>query len=225
MTDRSPVDLRALRAAIDRIEAGEEPHHASPGSSPGAWASGDEPAPSWLPVTPAPATTGNRGGGAVRDPYAVAKAIVLRQLANSPKTRAQLASALAARECAPDVAEAVLDRLTEVGLIDDEAFAQVYVRSKQRSRGLATSALRRELRDKGVDADLAAEVLGAVSTNEEVERARALVRARLARLHGLDRVVQVRRLAGMLARKGYPAGLARTVIFEEVDQAAEHRRD
>ena len=161
----------------------------------------------------------------MRDPYAVAKAIVLRQLANSPKTRAQLASALAARECAPDVAEAVLDRLTEVGLIDDEAFAQVYVRSKQRSRGLATSALRRELRDKGVDADLAAEVLGAVSTNEEVERARALVRARLARLHGLDRVVQVRRLAGMLARKGYPAGLARTVIFEEVDQAAEHRRD
>ena len=85
--------------------------------------------------------------------------------------------------------------------------------------------MRRELRDKGVDADLAAEVLGAVSTNEEVERARALVRARLARLHGLDRVVQVRRLAGMLARKGYPAGLARTVIFEEVDQAAEHRRD
>jgi len=155
----------------------------------------------------------------------VAKAIVLRQLTNSPKTRAELEEALAKRDCDPLVAKDVLDRLTEVGLVDDAAYAQMFVRSKQRRSGLAASALRRELRAKGVDPDTAGAAVDDVSPALEEERARELVRSRLKRLHGLDRAVQVRRLAGLLARKGYPSGMASKIIFDEIDQTAEHARD
>ena len=132
---------------------------------------------------------------------------------------------MAKRECDPEVAREVLDRLTEVGLVNDQAYAELYVRSKQNSRGVAKSTLRRELREKGVAGDTAADVLDAVPDAAEEERARALVRTRLKRLNGLDRSVQVRRLAGLLARKGYPSGLAGRVVFEEIDRSAEHARD
>lgn len=209
MSTQSRPDLGALRAEVARLQAGGRPHP-PPQSSPQAIPSGDEPV---------------AGHPNARDPHAIAKAIVLRQLANSPKTRAQLQGALAKRECDPEVAREVLDRLTEVGLVNDEAYAELYVRSKQNSRGVAKSVLRRELREKGVAADSVADVMNAVPEAAEEDRARALVRTRLPRLHGLDRSVQVRRLAGLLARKGYPSGLASRVVFEEIDQSAEHSRD
>ena len=222
MTDHTPADLSALRAAIGRIEAGGMPHHSPPGSSPDATPSGDDRTqPARDDEEPHPASRGK----AARDPHAVAKAIVLRQLTNSPKTRAELEEALAKRDCDPLVAKDVLDRLTEVGLVDDAAYAQMFVRSKQRRSGLAASALRRELRAKGVDPDTAGAAVDDVSPALEEERARELVRSRLKRLHGLDRAVQVRRLAGLLARKGYPSGMASKIIFDEIDQTAEHARD
>ena len=58
------------------------------------------------------------------DPETVAKNLCLRALTGTPKTRQQLADLLADRDVPDDAAEAVLDRLGEVGLIDDEAFAQ-----------------------------------------------------------------------------------------------------
>ena len=57
------------------------------------------------------------------DPHDVARQIVLRQLTMAPRSRAQLEDKLRQRDCPDDVAAAVLDRLTEVGLVDDEAYA------------------------------------------------------------------------------------------------------
>lgn len=159
------------------------------------------------------------------DPHAVARAIVLRQLTGAPKSRSQLEQALRRKNCPDDVAAQVLDRMEEVGLVDDEAYAHLFVRSKQAGRGLARRALAHELRTKGVDEQVAAEVLDQIDPEEERERAAALVAKRLRSLHGLDRQVQTRRLAGMLARKGYPGELARQVIGEALDAAPEHRRD
>lgn len=159
------------------------------------------------------------------DPYAVARAIVLRQLTMSPKSRDQLRKKLRERNCPDDVAEAVLDRMIEVGLVDDEKYAEAYVRSKQVSRGLSKRALAHELRTKGVDRDTAEAVLAEVSPVEEEERARSLVEARLPRLRDLERNVVIRRLAGMLARKGYPSGLSLQVIREAIDADPAFRRD
>jgi regulatory protein len=150
---------------------------------------------------------------------------VLRQLAMSPKSRKQLRDKLRQRNCPDDVAEAVLDRMAELGLVDDEAYAGMLVRSQQAGRGLAKRALARELRTKGVDDETARATLEAIDPDAERDQAERLVAKRLKAMHGLEPLVQTRRLAGMLARKGYPADLAMTVIRAAIADAPEHQRD
>jgi regulatory protein len=159
------------------------------------------------------------------DAYDVARQIVLRQLAMSPKSRQQLLDKLRTRNCPDDVAEAVLDRMAAVGLVDDVAYAGMLVRSQQAGRGLAKRALARELRTKGVDDETARATLESIDPEGERDRAAQLVAKKLRSMHGLEPLVQKRRLAGMLARKGYPADLAMAVIREAIAGAPEHQRD
>ena len=151
------------------------------------------------------------------DPETVAKNLCLRALTGAPKTRQQLADLLADRDVPDDAAETVLDRLGEVGLIDDEAFAQAWVTSRQAGRGLARRALKAELRAKGVDDDVAATAVEAVDDDDERETARRLVDRKLPGMRRLDRATATRRLMGMLARKGYSGGLAAGVVREALD--------
>lgn len=155
------------------------------------------------------------------DPEQVARLILLRQLEVGPRTRAQLASTLAARGVPDDAAVRVLDRFEEVGLIDDETFARLWVESRQAGRLLARRALRQELRQRGVAAETVDSALQDVSDDQEREAARALVRRRARGMAALPRPVQVRRLAGALARKGYPAGLSHAVIRDVLDDLAQ----
>ena len=148
------------------------------------------------------------------DPEQVARQICLHQLEFAPRTRAELAATLTKRGVAEDVAEGVLSRFAEVGMIDDALFAQMWVTSRHRGRGLAGRALQQELRRKGVDDDVAREALDALEPEQERATARALVDRRLAATRGLTADARVRRLAGMLARKGYPAGIAFGVVKE-----------
>lgn len=178
----------------------------------------------WQPI-PGDPEADPRTRGEEADPYEVARQIALRQLALSPKSRKQLRDKLKQRQCPDEVAEAVLDRLTEVGLVDDEAYAGMLVRSQQAGRGLARGALARELRAKGVDDETARAQLDTIDPVTERERAQRLVAKRLRTMHGLDASVQLRRLAGMLARKGYPSDLAMSVIREAIADAPEHQRD
>ncbi len=173
------------------------------------------------PVVPNPEIAGDTEP----DPHSVAKAIVMRQLALAPRSRGQLEAKLAQRGCDPVVAAAVLDRLTEAGLIDDEAFAEQLVQSRQRTKGLSGAALRKELRDKGVDDELARQAVGGLDDESERARAEALVSKRLRTLGGLEPQVQARRLAGMLARKGYPSAIAYAVVRDAIAGAPEHQRD
>jgi regulatory protein len=159
------------------------------------------------------------------DPHHVARQIVLRQLALAPRSRAQLGQKLSQRGCPADVAAAVLDRMTQVGLVDDKAYAQMLVRSQQSGRGLARRALARELGAKGIEDDLADEALASISDADERDRARALVDRKLRAMHGLGIGVQTRRLAAMLARKGYSSSLTRAVILEAIADAPEHLPD
>jgi regulatory protein len=153
------------------------------------------------------------------DPESVARGICLRALTGAPKTRSQLADLLAARGVPEDAAETVLDRFTEVGLIDDAAFARAWVSSRQSGRGLARRALSAELRAKGVDPEVAAEAVEAVDDDDERASARRLVDRKVGAMRRLDRATATRRLMGMLARKGYSGGLAAAVVREALDSA------
>jgi len=150
------------------------------------------------------------------DPESVARGLVLRKLSAAPRSRAQLAADLAARAVPDDVADAVLDRFTEVGLVDDAAFAESWVRSRHTGRGLSRRALSHELRQKGVDDETARAAVDAIGPDDEAAAAAALVAKRLPATRRLPPEARVRRLAGMLARKGYPSGLALRVVRDAV---------
>ena len=152
------------------------------------------------------------GDTADGDPVGRARQICLNQLEYSPRTRSELASTLRKKGVEDDVAEQVLSRFTEVGMIDDALFAQMWVGSRRRSKGLASRAIGQELRRKGVDDELIAGALATLEPESEVATARALVERKLHTTRALAPEVRVRRLAGMLARKGYPAGTAFRVV-------------
>ncbi|WP_406006395.1 recombination regulator RecX [Streptomyces sp. NBC_00637] len=151
------------------------------------------------------------------DPAERARAICLRLLTGTPRTRKQLADALRKREIPDDVAEEVLSRFEEVGLINDGAFAEAWVESRHHGRGLARRALAQELRTKGVDAELIEEAVAQLDSDQEEETARELVARKLRSTRGLDRDKRLRRLAGMLARKGYPEGMALRVVRQALE--------
>jgi regulatory protein len=120
-----------------------------------------------------------------------------------------------------EVIDRVLDRFTDVGLIDDAAFAAAWVDSRHHGRGLARRALAAELRRKGVDEEVAADALSAVTSDDEEAAAEQLVRRRLASMSGLPRDVRTRRLVAMLGRKGFGASMAFRVVNTAIAEADE----
>lgn len=152
------------------------------------------------------------------DAEAVARTIVLRKLAAQARTRAELSKALKAKEVPDAAANAVLDRMEEVGLIDDRGFAQDWVESRQLRRHLSRSALRRELVTKGVDRDEIEVALEQVDGDDELAAARSLVAKKARSMAGLDRQVRYRRLAGMLGRRGFGPGVISQVLGGTLDQ-------
>lgn len=150
------------------------------------------------------------------DPAATARDICLRLLTGRSRSRAELTEALRRKGIPADVIEAVLDRYVEVGLVDDATFAEAVVRSGHSNRGLGRHALRAELRRKGIDDEVVQQAIAAVGPEDEEQRARELVRRKLRTASARDEVTLVRRLAGMLARKGYAEGVALRVVREEL---------
>jgi regulatory protein len=148
----------------------------------------------------------------------MARQICLRLLAAGPRTRAQLADALRRRRVPDEAAEAVLSRFTEVRLIDDAAFAQAWVETRHHGRGLAGRMLAAELRQRGVAAEEVRAAVGLLGPQDEITAARTLVVRRIAATRGRPLPARVRSLVGMLARKGYPAGLAYQVVREALEQ-------
>ncbi len=155
--------------------------------------------------------------GPEADPESVGRKILLDQLTGRARSRADLAKKLAEKNVPTEIAGRLLDRFEEVGLVDDAAFARDWVAQRQEGRGLARRALAQELRRKGIDDEVAREALEAVEPDDEVEAARLLVQRKLRSVRGLDQQVAIRRLVGMLARKGYSSGVSFKVVREELD--------
>lgn len=154
------------------------------------------------------------------DIFELARNIVLRQLTVSAKSRRQLEDKLAARGIPGSVAESVLNRFEDVGLVNDAQYAQAFVRSRAQSRHMARPALRRELQAKGIASDLAEEALQQRTDDDERQDALALVRRKVSVMYSsqqgpMERVTLeklTRRLVAMLARKGYAPGVACDVV-------------
>jgi regulatory protein len=154
------------------------------------------------------------------DPEALARQICLRMLTTAPRTQAQLATALRQRGVPEEAAAAVLARFAEVKLIDDAMFARAWVDSRHHGRGLAGRALGAELRQRGVAQEEIKAALSELSPDTELETARQLVARRLPATAGMAPPARMRRLAGVLARKGYSSGLAYRVVRAALEAEA-----
>ncbi|HLL68574.1 MAG TPA: regulatory protein RecX [Micromonosporaceae bacterium] len=152
-----------------------------------------------------------------QDSRELARQICLRQLSVRPRTRAELAAALRKKGIPDEIANELLDRYDDVGIVDDGAFAQAWVASRHHGRGLAGRALAGELRRKGVAAEQVDTALEQLDAGTEEATARALVARRLRterQSARRDDAATLRRLVAMLARKGYPPGLAIRLVKE-----------
>jgi len=168
---------------------------------------------------PAPGSSADLAPDA--DPVQVARTIALRRLTAAPRSRAELRADLVARGVTPELADQVVERFTEVGLLDDAEYARMWVESRHRVRGSARSVLRQELRHKGIDDDVVGVALAQIDGDDERVRARALVDRKLISLSSAEPERVARRLAGMLIRRGYPAGLAHDVVREALAELSD----
>jgi regulatory protein len=195
------------------------------GAAPDAWTGGVETGVrAWVgdhAAPPPPPDPDSEGPDA--DPESVARTILLEQLTGRARSRQELSDKLAAKRVPSEVADRLLDRFEEVGLVDDAAFARTWVSQRQSAagggKGLARRALAQELRRKGVDDETTREVLDELDPAAEEAAARELVRRKLRTLSRVDDQTATRRLVGVLARKGYSSGLAFAVVREELAAA------
>jgi regulatory protein len=144
------------------------------------------------------------GTGADLSPEERVREYVLSALERRRHSRRELEIKIARKGLSREAAGPVLDRLTEVGLVDDEAFARAYVESRQRSRPRGRRALASELGARGVDRDTVERVLADLREEEPAgDAARRAVAGRLRGLEKLPREEARRKAGAFLARRGF----------------------
>src|SRR5829696_6648230 len=154
-----------------------------------------------------------------------ARNLCLRLLTARARTHSELQGQLAKRGYPDELSGRVLDRLAHVGLVDDADFAEQWVRSRRVNAGKGKRALAAELRTKGVDNDVITAALADIDAGAERGRAEQLVRDKLRRekLGDGDDTKVMRRLVGMLARRGYGQSMAVEVVASELANERERR--
>lgn len=150
------------------------------------------------------------------DAESVARIVCLRALSQRARTRSELAALLTRKGVPDDASSRVLDRFTEVGLIDDAALAETFASAAHADRGLSRRAVAMKLRQRGVDEPIVEQAVEQIDNASELAAARSLALRRLRTLSGLDRQVQTRRLVALLARRGYSPSLAYRVVRDIV---------
>lgn len=154
-------------------------------------------------------------------PEEVARIVCLQLLDRRAYSRAELAAALRKRGVPKDAADRVLDRFAELQLVDDAALADSLAVAVHRGRGLSGRAVASKLRSRGLPDDAVRTAVGRIDRDSEQATARRLVERRLRSMTDLDPAVQARRLVGLLARKGYPPGLAYDVVRSALREAGD----
>lgn len=147
-----------------------------------------------------------------------ARNIVLKMLERGPKSSSELAEALEKQEIPAEIAKVVLQRFTEVELINDDAYAQQVSDAARRTKGLARSAVKRKLSDKGLNQEIIDQVASEISDEDELLAATELAVKRIGQLGHFDKETQKRRLVGFLQRRGFSS----SVVFAAIREAQDH---
>jgi regulatory protein len=147
------------------------------------------------------------------DQYFRGRDKAMRLLALRARTQHEMRTALDALSILPAVRDGLLAELEEMGLVDDTRFARDYVRVKADVRSMGPHRLRQDLKRRGVRRAVVDGALGEELTPERQEAtARALVARKLGA--GAPDEKTVRRIAGMLRRKGFDYEIVNRIAYE-----------
>ena len=149
----------------------------------------------------------------------------MRLLEVRPRATAELRDRLRRKEFSDEAIDRVIERLTALGLLDDAAFAKLWVSHRQSSQPRGISALRDELRRKGLDKDVVEATLSnAELTEGEDERAMQVARGALRKYaNAPNRQAFQRRIGSYLQRRGYSFATIAPIIdtlWNELQQGA-----
>lgn len=139
----------------------------------------------------------------------------LNMLAFQPRSRRELRRRLVQKGESEAHAEAAVERLVANGLLDDEAFARQFARSRVLGQGASKRRLQQELFKRGVERGVADEAIGEVLQDEAVDEAQVVervARKKARSLGGLDPATRRRRLYAFLARRGYDGDAIRRAM-------------
>ncbi len=143
-----------------------------------------------------------------------------RLLAVRPRAETEIRDRLRRQKVADEAIDEVIGRLRQRGLVNDRAFAKLWVENRATFRPRSKRALQVELRRKGIEGGAAAEALGQV---DDAEAAYRLAAKRAPRLKALPREAFRQKLGAYLARRGFDYATVGPVlerVWGELQQSA-----
>jgi len=139
----------------------------------------------------------------------------MKYLSGRLHSREELRKKLVRQEYSQQLIDEVLDELRRLGYVDDSRFAKTKALSAAQHKHHGPRRAMMELMRAGVKKDVAEVAVGEVyESNDNVAEARKLAQKQAARLRKLDPQVARRRLAGMLARRGFDYDAIKPVMEE-----------
>jgi regulatory protein len=138
-----------------------------------------------------------------------------RFLGSRPRSEQEVRRNLAEKEHAPPIIDAAIERLQNLGYLDDKAFAVFWVQNRNAFKPASPRALRYELRQKGVSDAIIAEVLADLDADDAAYRA---AQSQMRRLRGLTQREFKTKLGAFLGRRGFSFADARTAMQKLIDE-------
>ncbi|MDZ4767664.1 MAG: RecX family transcriptional regulator [Chloroflexota bacterium] len=139
----------------------------------------------------------------------------LRLLAMRPRSASEITQHLTRSGVAVPVVGRAVDRLTELGYLDDWAFASFWVQERMRFKPTSPRALRYELKQKGVENAVIDAALEVLDGDEAAYRAAA---TQIKKLRGTSKRVFQEKLNAVLLRRGFSFSQARQTIRRWIDE-------
>jgi regulatory protein len=128
-----------------------------------------------------------------------ARRMLARRMLSAGETRDRLARK---NHDAP-IIDVIIHELVADGWINDAAYGRAVIESVTRTRPAGAKLLRQKLRSRKIDDEAILDEVSERDSTEDVEAAFGFAKRQWAKLEEVPRPKAIRRLAGLLARRGY----------------------
>jgi regulatory protein len=121
-----------------------------------------------------------------------------------PRSVKEVRDKLLEKKAPEDIIDNVIDKLIEQKFLNDETFAQMWVRSRSEMKPRSLWVIKRELQQKGISEDIIEKLLGEKDKAEtDFKAAKLIVEKKIHKYQGLERQETYQKLGAFLARRGF----------------------